>query len=273
MCPSDQGDAGFGRVHKGSSADVRKSAGLSDIGRVYSTRLQQAIGSRSVAEFGRLCDLSHSTLLNYLKGTLPGWDNALKIARAAGRPLDWFAGDDALPPELLDAARGMDSTGHFARQIEARYAASHSTPDQQFALLPLYDVRASAGHGAWNDAERISKQLAFRRDWIGSTLNTSAEHLVLIYVDGDSMEPRFADGDVVMVDTSVNEVRTDGIFVFTLDDALLIKRLQRLAGGRLRVVSENPVYQPFEIPAAHLYTTDESPHHVVGRVVWGGIRL
>lgn len=264
------GESNFRSSEIGNEADFGKSAWFSKVAETYASRLRLVVERTSVAEFARRSTVAHSTIAAILeKQSLPRWETAVKIAHAAGRSLDWFAGDDQVPDELLRFAESLDATGHHAAELRASYGAGRVPGlDRQFVLVPLYDVRAAAGHGAWNDAERISKKLAFRRDWIAANLQAAVDDLVLIYIDGDSMEPRFADGDVVMVDRGAREVRADGIYVFTLDGGLLIKHLQRLPGGRLRAVSDNPVYQPFELTVDQL--GDEG---IVGRVVWGGIRL
>lgn len=199
---------------------------------------------------------------------MPRWETAVKIARAAGRPLDWFAPSD-WAHSLRHVAENLgDVTYALGRELQGQAARA----GEDFVFLPLYDVRASAGHGAWNDAERVSKLLAFRRDWLRAATRATTGELALLYIDGDSMEPTLRDSDVVMIDRSQVEVRADSIFVLQDDGALLVKRLQRLTGGRLRIASDNPRYASQEIEPAQL-----DPEHgtlrVIGRVVWAGVKM
>lgn len=64
------------------------------------------------------------------------------------------------------------------------------------------------------------------------------------------MEPTIRDGDTLMVvrDVEWRIVERGGIFVFSLDDRLLLKRLQVLANGDLKMISDNPAYEPYVIP-------------------------
>ena len=224
----------------------------SEIEETFTERFRLALSGSSVAAFARRAEVADSTLRSYLDGgSLPSWDTAVRIARAAGRSLDWFA--TPLP-------RGL-----AANEPMATYEVS------DFVLLPLYDIRASAGHGAWNDDERVSKTLAFRRDWIAADLRANPDTLVLVYVDGDSMETTLSSGDVVMVDRSQLALRSDGIYVFSYDGSLLIKRLQRMAGDTVRVISDNPRFTAYDLQVQD-FEGEHARAQMIGRVVWSGIR-
>ena len=225
----------------------------SDAAIAYFSRLEQALKGSSVADFARRAGVPYSAMRNYSdRRSLPGWENAVKIARAAGRPLDWFTSE-------------IDTSAPGVAEPIGTYAVG------DFVLLPLYDVRASAGHGAWNDDERVSKTLAFRREWIASDLRANPDALVLVYVDGDSMEPTLSSGDVVMVDRSQTALRSDGIYVFSHDGSLLIKRLQRMAGDAVRVISDNPRFSFYDLQVTD-FEGEHARAQMIGRVVWSGIR-
>ncbi len=72
-----------------------------------------------------------------------------------------------------------------------------------------------------------------------------------------------------MLDRSIRELNQDGIYVLMLDDHMVIKRLQRPAGRRVRVSSTNPAYTLFEMDDEW----DDADHWIVGRAVWAGRRL
>ncbi|WP_353231848.1 S24 family peptidase [Pseudomonas helleri] len=65
-------------------------------------------------------------------------------------------------------------------------------------------------------------------------------------------KPPFCNGDALLVDRGITDVRTDAICVFTLDDDLFTKRLQRMTGGSLRMISDNPIYPAVVIEGAQL---------------------
>ncbi|WP_241085759.1 S24 family peptidase [Candidatus Vondammii sp. HM_W22] len=131
-------------------------------------------------------------------------------------------------------------------------------------------MRAAAGHGAVVEEERIIDLLAFKRQWVRQELNANPDDFYLIYVDGESMEPTLCSKDVILVDRrSAQEVPRDGIYVLRIDGGLLVKRLQRLPGHQVKVTSDNPAYDPFNIS---LETRDEDLA-IIGRVIWTGRRM
>lgn len=152
----------------------------------------------------------------------------------------------------------------------AEYPAIPPGREQEYAYIPLYDVRAAAGHGAVVEQERIADMLAFKREWIHMELRASPQDLYLVYVDGESMEPTLRPGDMVLVDRcQAHNVPRDGIYVIRMDDSLLVKRLQRLPGHRVRVTSDNPAYEPFDLDL----NTHQEELAVIGRVIWAGRRM
>lgn len=133
--------------------------------------------------------------------------------------------------------------------------------------VPVLDVAASAGPGAFAEDERVEAAIRFDPIWL-RRMNLDPAGLSVIRVTGDSMAPTLDDGDEILVDRGDAAARLrDGIYVLRLDGVLNVKRLALSAGGRRVVVlSDNPAYPPLP-PMAR------SALDVVGRVVWAGRRL
>jgi phage repressor protein C with HTH and peptisase S24 domain len=108
--------------------------------------------------------------------------------------------------------------------------------------------------------------LAFKEDWIRQELRARPDQLRLIFVEGDSMEPDLRAGDIVLIDHTDVTARREGVYVIRMDGALLVKQVQRLPGGQVRVMSRNPAYEPFTVPVSKLEHPDGLA--VIGRVVW-----
>lgn len=142
-------------------------------------------------------------------------------------------------------------------------------PAGDYARVPLYDVSAAAGAGAVVSGEEVLDVLAFKKSWLASELRVSEKDLALIFVSGESMEPTLRPGDMALIVKQEGQPVDDGIFVVRLEDALLVKRLQRLPGGRLQVSSDNPAYRPFEIDMK----TQGRDFAIIGKVVWAGKRF
>lgn len=195
----------------------------------------------------------------YLSGSMPSADRLVQIAAANEVNIQWLA------------------TGEGTRQSgEASPAAVREPPSDAYAYLPLYNVRAAAGHGAVVEGEEVIDSLAFKKEWIHNELHANPADLYLLYVHGDSMEPALRAGDVILVNRSCSTVQHDGVFVLVMDGTLLVKRLQSLPGGRIRVSSDNPAYQPFEIEKTWLQPGQQESTDgagIIGRVVWAGRRM
>lgn len=186
----------------------------------------------------------------YLAGSMPGADKLVLIARANQITIEWLATGEG------PMRRGHH---HVGEELVGDYVA-----------IPLYEVRAAAGAGALVEHENVVDVLHFKESWVRQELRASPSDLYLIHVDGESMEPTLRPGDVILVDRRDTGPARDGIYVLRMDGALLVKRLQRLPGGNLKVSSDNPAYEPFVAKASDLHSEE---FVVVGRVVWSGRRL
>jgi phage repressor protein C with HTH and peptisase S24 domain len=88
--------------------------------------------------------------------------------------------------------------------------------------------------------------------------------VVMVAVEGDSMLPTLAPNDLVMVNLTKPQKMVDGLWVVRLGQTTLVKRVQSLPKNLLRVVSDNPAYQEFQMDM-----NEEQPDfELVGRVVW-----
>jgi len=69
----------------------------------------------------------------------------------------------------------------------------------------------------------------------------------------------------LLVDTSANTFKHDGVYVVRMDGHLFAKRLQSGPGGSLLVISDNPRYSPVTIQR-----DDNNGFQIIGKVVWLG---
>lgn len=217
---------------------IRKVDTHSSLGK----RIREAIdltGKKQV-DFARELGVEPSHLNRWIKGVVaPSYDILAKIGNLTGASLDKIIADK----EPVSAAEG------------------------DIAYIPLLDVRAAAGGGAICELEEIKNLVAFSQDWIRVALKVSPKDLRLIYVDGDSMEPTLHPGDIIVVNIGNHTVIRDGIYVVRVGQALLVKRLQILPGGKLKVKSDNSeAYEPFLIDLGKI----GEDVAIIGRVVWGG---
>ncbi|MFA9948759.1 S24 family peptidase [Dentiradicibacter hellwigii] len=150
-------------------------------------------------------------------------------------------------------------------------SVQEATASGRYIALPLHnDVRAAAGHGAVVGSEEADDSLMFREDWIKHELRMQPKDLVLIRVAGESMLPTLRDGDVILINQSLTQPDTDGIYIMRMGDMLLVKRLQLLPGGQISVISDNPTYRPWTLDISKMAEGDVA---IIGRVVWAGTRF
>lgn len=135
--------------------------------------------------------------------------------------------------------------------------------------LPFYEVSASAGGGKLVEAEEQTHLISFEPEWLNKEIGVNPNDVFLMLVDGDSMYPTLKSDAMIMVNRNFNGL-SDGIYVMRHDHNLLVKRLQMLPGGIIKVKSDNNMYEPWEINKEHLNGTDIE---LIGRVVWSGQRM
>lgn len=228
-----------------------------EVGRI-GERLKIAIGQHSQRGVSDAAGLSSGTVYSILNGGVPNLLNAAFLADVLGVRLEWLA-TGAGPMRSSDSAKEPSAIDQIGEQ--------QPHPDE-YAYIPLYNVEASAGYGSYVDSEEISSRLAFRRDWLHQEVHANPANLHLIYVRGDSMQPALESGQVVMVDTSAaHDAIRDGIHVIQIDGSVLIKRLQRLPGNKIMVMSDNKIYPSFEADLNADQIT------IIGRVIWHAGRI
>lgn len=122
-------------------------------------------------------------------------------------------------------------------------------------LIPQYDVRASMGAGQELPSSYIDtiRHIAVSPDYLreAGVQYTAARNLAVITGFGESMHKTFSSGDPLIIDRGVNELITDGVYLFTLAGMLYIKRLQLLP-GKVRMISDNDAFPPYDIQGSEL---------------------
>lgn len=226
-------------------------------GRLRELRAQKGL---SQEEMAKAAGLPLETYKKYEGDKrMPGSEALVKLARAGNASAEWLATGEG-PMDI-----GEQLKAHSAK-LAAELKQRAEQPTAGYVYIPLYDVRAAAGSGSLVEDEHVVDVLAFKEDWIRQELRAAPNDLRLIFVEGDSMEPDLRAGDIVLIDTTDTTARREGIYVIRMDGALLVKQLQRLPGGVLKVLSRNPAYEPFTVTVAQLEERDGFT--VIGRVVW-----
>ncbi|PLY06622.1 MAG: peptidase S24 [Arcobacter sp.] len=121
------------------------------------------------------------------------------------------------------------------------------------------EVSVSAGGGAYesDDSYESFEVPPYFINMLGGKDNL--KNIDAINVIGDSMEPTLNSDNIIFIDKTKIDVSRDGIYAFTTNHGLFVKRIQRRVDGQLDVISDNKDY-PIQI----LPKEDVS---IVGKVV------
>lgn len=219
---------------------------------------------KSVRAFAIASGVSQTGLQRLINGGEPTLSTLVALAKAANVSVEWLA-------------TGMGAMRKGEASIETTPQQGVPSPCicqdtlgnpvdlEDFVFIPRYNLKAAAGHGASAEGEKPVFAMAFRRYWIEHYLRADPKDLSVLSVKGDSMEGVLNDRDVILVNRTDNEPGT-GLFVLRLDGDLIVKRVQRLPGGRLEVKSANEAYSPFEVDL----NKPSDDFAIIGRVVWYG---
>lgn len=215
-----------------------------------------------------------------------GDEAARKIEAAIGETRGWMDVDhgathpsaDVKPSSNLDQSEtGLnepsDTSSYNPSQSAQRtlpgvsvrpivtYGSLEELPRESTVLVTRIDVELSAGSGreTWHIEEK--EPLPFQADYI-RRLDAKPQDLVAVKVGGDSMEPLLFDDDTVIVNKADKRVPANGkVFALVYAGELLVKRLFRLPDGGLRIVSDNPKYEPLLVHPEQLEYVS-----IIGRV-------
>jgi phage repressor protein C with HTH and peptisase S24 domain len=205
-------------------------------------RLGQAVDlAGGPAKILRDAGVTSSTYSRYLNGDSEASAEKLgRIAEVTGVSLDWLVLDRGAPIFEAGAAPPAIPLG----------------PDM--AQIPQCRIgQESDGELAGGD------RLAFPRALL-RRLATEAEALEFLRARGDSMRPTIEDGAIVLIDRSQRDIIGDAIYLVSLDDGPLIRRVRRNVDGAITLISDNRAcYEPERLERA-----DAERLRVHGRVRW-----
>ncbi|AWI51388.1 phage repressor [Actinobacillus porcitonsillarum] len=187
----------------------------------------------SQSELAARINITQGAIGKIIRGETLNPKYILEIADALGVSVEWLK-------------TGKGDAPDFANLAEK--STAYSEHQDSNIRLEVLDVFASAGNGAFvGDLAELTHAIEFEPSYFAQLFQRSnSQGLAIINVTGDSMEPTICSGDLLFVDTNKPMYQGDGIYVFSYNDMLYVKRLQ-LAGDKLLVISDNQFYHPWEI--------------------------
>lgn len=136
-------------------------------------------------------------------------------------------------------------------------------PEPGYIAFGLLDVRASAGNGSQQvEFPEVVRNIHVLESWAKANLPVDLSNIKVISARGTSMQGSIENGDVLFVDSSVKAYDGDGIYVIARGNDIQVKRLQKLNGNVLAVISDNRAYE-----SERLVGSDADTVIVCGRVL------
>lgn len=176
--------------------------------------------------------------------------------------------------QMLSKVKGLTSTARD-RIIAAADESSNvitvdfSRPGQvgDEVWIAHYDVRAAMGGGQIpHEYPEMLQDIRVSPKHLREMGVTFKEHFHLKMITGwgQSMAPTIKDRDPLLVDITIREFTGDGIYLFSHDEMLYVKRLQKKGKDRFKMISDNKHHDPEDI------RVDDT--HILARVlyVWNG---
>lgn len=186
----------------------------------YRERVRDAIQRLGVTLTGSKTGIPVGTLNKYVAMTSgASVGNVMKISAATGIGLE-----DIILGENRD---------ELSTQRERR----HPALEEEFVRVPVFDVKASAGHGRLAVSQMPVGEVAFAVDFL-RRLGANPQSCYLLEARGDSMWPTVPDGAMLIVDASQTDVDDGRIYHFDVNERVLVKRA-RWKLGRLYLTSDN----------------------------------
>lgn len=212
----------------------------------------------SKSDLARLCGVSPSAVTQWESGetkTLEG-ENLATAADALHVSAMWLAtgkGEEHPRPLMIG-------------EPTSRSVYRTSTAQGEAIVVPVFDAVGSMGPGAHvPEHETVVGGMQLSAGWVSRHLPgvSNLSNLSVISAIGDSMNPTFQDGDILLVDRGIFDLKMDAVYVLAKSDELFIKRVHRKLGGGVVIKSDNPLHGE-----EHLEDPDAVGLRILGRVVW-----
>lgn len=239
------------------ASELVHSVNMNITDRMAALLTARGVKPRSIKpELAKACGISYEAVRQWFAGETGNIKNEhlIAISRRYKTTVDW----------LLTGIGEMDwnSASEPAAGFETRVPSN-----DDYASIPQYTAKGSAGNGHLNDHVEVKGGLAFKKDWL-SRLGVNENRCSVIYAQGSSMEPSIFDDEVVLINHDETAPRDGKVYLIRRPDGeIIIKRLVRTMNGWL-IRSDNDDKRRY--PDEPIDSTELQQVEVIGRVVWRG---
>lgn len=224
-----------------------KMRGMSFGERVRRRRIELGL---SQARLAKAIGAAHASTVGSIERSAGRSRFAYKLARALGVTEEWL--ETGMPSHRPKPAEALPKNIEF-----------ETPPLEGFFLVPAYNVALSAGTGIANwTTEEKRPEISFSYEFFRRR-GLTPHACRLMSVRGRSMEPKFFDGDQIMIDSAQTELRDHKIYAVCFGDEYYLKIVTRHPNGGITLRSSNSEFPPIELSRDELDTVQ-----IMGRVVW-----
>lgn len=223
---------------------------------ISSRPLFEAIGDErgSKARWAKRLGETHAVLTNWKTRGIPA-SKVGAVAEAMGITYEDY----------------MARTGRKRPKLVPINGMAAETPASYEAMLTIDHLNVGAtgatksGHPL-PDSVQIIDRITVHKRFVDGMLPriTNPANLRVITAFGDSMKPTLNPGDLLIIDTGIEQINVDGIYVLEARGELFIKRIKRrpVDGALMMISDNNPSGEPPD-PLSGKYDVT-----LGGRVVW-----
>ena len=202
----------------------------------FSARLVTALKKKdlSIQALARKLSVSSQTIYAWKKGSIPGSGRMKELADYLGVSVEWLA---------YGEGTGVDDA--VVSDVDTLEISALKAKEIPPELIMVQSVKFNP---------KILMKLCPQAD---------PNQLAVYGVFGDSMTPTLPEGSMALIDLSVTRWEADSLYVVGYGGIVTLKRVQRLPGNIIRLISDNPCYPPFDIDL----NDDSVDFKVFGRVI------
>lgn len=135
-----------------------------------------------------------------------------------------------------------------ASLADHRLPYRHQHPEQgEMVEIAQIDLRFGLGSAIMDEevSEHQAEMLAFPREWLRMLTTAPPSQLYWARGQGDSMEPKINDGEIILIDRSqTNAGFGDLYWAIAYGQTAMIKRLRPMTDGSVKILSDNSNVPP-----------------------------
>lgn len=213
--------------------------------RIEQVRLKKGL---TKTDIWKAAGLSSGVYKQWLDGGKLSADSLLKVSAILGVDPQWLeTGVKRLRPVPASMFAREPVATYKVNDIDSRQIVSDDINIDQF------DTGGAMGSGLiLRDQPGVIHGWRVTTEWINKNVksHSGVKNLCIVTGFGDSMRGMFNPGDPLLVDIGVKTVEFDAVYFFRVGNEGFIKRLQRIPGDGIRVISKNKDYETWTISEA-----------------------